>query len=57
MKLTKLEAGQTTAEYALVLLAAAAIAFILISWASSDEAGLSEFFTSIIENIKGRVSI
>lgn len=56
MKQLKPDTGQTTAEYALVLLAAAAIAFILISWASSDEAGLSEFFTSIIDNIKGQIS-
>lgn len=56
MKQLKTDTGQTTAEYALVLLAAAAIAFILISWASSDEAGLSEFFTSIIDNIKGQIS-
>ncbi|MBW3591670.1 MAG: DUF4244 domain-containing protein [Actinobacteria bacterium] len=56
MEQLKGDTGQTTAEYALVLLAAAAIAFILISWASSDEAGLSEFFTSIIDNIKGQIS-
>lgn len=50
------ESGQTTAEYALVLLAAAAIAFILIAWASDDAGGMSEFFTAIIENIRGRIS-
>ncbi|MEX2588188.1 MAG: DUF4244 domain-containing protein [Actinomycetota bacterium] len=49
------EIGQTTAEYALVLLAAALIAFILIAWASNDEAGLSDFFSSIIADIQGRI--
>lgn len=46
------QSGQTTAEYALVLLAAAAIAFLLITWAQQDTGSLKEFFTSIIQNIQ-----
>jgi Protein of unknown function (DUF4244) len=46
------EVGQTTAEYALVLLAAAAVAFVLIAWAQSS-GKLPEFFDSIIDNITG----
>ena len=44
------EEGQTTAEYALVLLAAAAVAFVLIAWAQSS-GKLPAFFDSIIDNI------
>lgn len=49
------DAGQTTVEYALVLLAAAAVAILLINWASNDS-GLTDFFTSIIEQIKSRIA-
>ena len=42
--------AQTTAEYALVLLAAAAVAFVLIAWAQSS-GKLPAFFDSIIDNI------
>jgi hypothetical protein len=44
------EGGQTTAEYALVLLAAAAVAFVLIAWAQSS-GRLPAFFDSIIDDI------
>jgi Flp pilus assembly pilin Flp len=46
------ERGQTTAEYALVILAAAAIALVLLAWARSS-GRLPEFFDSIIERIMG----
>jgi Flp pilus assembly pilin Flp len=46
------ETGQTTAEYALVLLAAAAVAFVLIAWAQSSDK-LPDFFDSIIDDITG----
>lgn len=42
--------GQTTAEYALVILAAAAIAAVLIAWAQSSGA-LSAFFDSILARV------
>ena len=44
------EAGQTTAEYALVILAAAAVAIVLIAWARSS-GKLPAFFDRIIDNI------
>jgi Flp pilus assembly pilin Flp len=44
--------GQTTAEYALVILAAAAIALVLLAWARSS-GRLPAFFDSIIDRIVG----
>jgi Flp pilus assembly pilin Flp len=44
--------GQTTAEYALVILAAAAIALVLLAWARSS-GRLHEFFEQIIDRIVG----
>lgn len=46
------EEGQTTAEYALVILAAAAIALVLLAWARSS-GKLPAFFDSIIDAIVG----
>jgi Flp pilus assembly pilin Flp len=46
------ERGQTTAEYALVILAAAAIALVLLAWARSS-GKLPEFFDQIIDRIVG----
>ena len=48
--LTSEEAGQTTAEYALVILAAAAVAVVLIAWARSS-GKLPAFFDSIIDQV------
>ncbi|CAB4737886.1 unannotated protein [freshwater metagenome] len=42
--------GQTTAEYALVILGAAAIATLLISWASGS-GGITKLFDSVISKI------
>ncbi len=42
--------GQTTAEYALVILGAAAIATLLISWASSS-GGITKLFDNVISKI------
>jgi Flp pilus assembly pilin Flp len=47
--LTK-EEGQTTAEYALVILAAVAVAVVLIAWAKSS-GKLPAFFDKIIDNV------
>jgi Flp pilus assembly pilin Flp len=49
------QAGQTTAEYALVILAAAAIAVVLIVWARSS-GKLPAFFDSIIDQVAGSAS-
>ncbi len=46
------ERGQSTAEYALVILAAAAIATVLLAWARSS-GKLPAFFDSIIDRIAG----
>lgn len=46
------EGGQTTAEYALVILAAAAIALVLLAWARSS-GRLPDFFDQIIDRIVG----
>ena len=44
--------GQTTAEYALVILVAAAVAVVLIAWAHSS-GKLPAFFDQIIDNVVG----
>ena len=44
--------GQTTAEYALVILAAAAIALVLLAWARSS-GKLPAFFDEVIDRIAG----
>jgi hypothetical protein len=44
--------GQTTAEYALVILAAAAIALVLLAWAKSS-GKLPAFFDEVIDRITG----
>ena len=46
------QAGQTTAEYALVILAAAAVAIVLITWARSS-GRLPAFFDDIIDQVAG----
>ncbi|MEX0983906.1 MAG: DUF4244 domain-containing protein [Actinomycetota bacterium] len=46
------EEGQTTAEYALVILAAAAVAVVLIAWARSS-GKLPAFFDQIIDSVIG----
>jgi Flp pilus assembly pilin Flp len=49
------ERGQTTAEYALVILAAAAIAIVLIAWARSS-GKLPAFFDHIIDQLMNSAS-
>jgi len=46
------EDGQTTAEYALVILAAAAVAVVLIAWARSS-GRLPAFFDQVIDQVIG----
>ncbi|MGZ4108086.1 MAG: DUF4244 domain-containing protein [Actinomycetota bacterium] len=46
------EVAQTTAEYALVILAAAAVAVVLIAWARSS-GKLPAFFDNIIDQVAG----
>ncbi len=49
------EEGQASAEYALVILAAAAVALVLIAWAKST-GKLPSFFDKIIDNITNSFS-
>lgn len=44
------EAGQTTAEYALVILGAAALGTLLISWATKSHA-----ITKLFDTVIGRI--
>ena len=44
------EVGQSTAEYALVILGAAAIATLLITWATGSHA-ISKLFDSVIAKV------
>jgi uncharacterized protein DUF4244 len=44
------EAGQSTAEYALVILGAVAIATLLITWATGSHA-ISQLFDSVVSKI------
>lgn len=44
------EAGQTTAEYALVILGAAAVATLLITWATGSSA-ITRLFDTVIDKI------
>ncbi|NQV07475.1 hypothetical protein HQ535_13075 [bacterium] len=48
------ESGQTTAEYALVIVAAAVVALALIAWASDTDI-LPQFFESVVRRVKGLV--
>lgn len=50
MKRLRAEVGQTTAEYALVLLVAAAVAVVLYNWATKTSA-LTAFFEAIMRKI------
>lgn len=44
------EAGQATAEYALVLVAAAVVALALITWASTTDM-LPTFFNNVMQKV------
>lgn len=49
------ESGQTTAEYALVLLGAAAIALLVLGWATKTNR-IGKLFDFVLDQIVGRVS-
>ncbi len=50
LDLRRNEGGQATAEYALVMIAAATIALALIVWASTTNV-LPEFFTMVVRKV------
>jgi len=52
---TPAEAGQTTAEYALVLLAAAAIALLVIAWATKTNR-TGKLFDFVLDQVIGKVT-
>jgi Flp pilus assembly pilin Flp len=54
--LIRREDGQTTAEYALVILAAAAVAVVLIAWAHSS-GKLPAFFNHVIDQVMGNANV
>jgi Flp pilus assembly pilin Flp len=48
------DSGQATAEYALVIVAAAVVALALIVWASTSGV-LPEFFEAVVRKVRGVV--
>ncbi len=46
--------GQATAEYALLLLGAATIALIVVTWATST-GKIAELFDAVVDSIIGRI--
>ena len=46
--------GQSTAEYALVLLGAAGVALLLIAWATRTDR-ISRLFDGVLDNVLGNV--
>lgn len=46
--------GQTTAEYALVLLGAAAVALLVVAWATKTDR-IGKLFDFVLDQIVGRV--
>ena len=46
------ERGQASAEYALVLLGAAAIALLIVSWATHSNK-IGELFNAVLERLQG----
>lgn len=46
--------GQATAEYALVILGAAALALLVIAWAANTSA-VSDLFDAVIDSVASRV--
>jgi hypothetical protein len=49
------EAGQTTAEYALVLLGAAGVALLLVAWATKSHK-ISELLDGVLDRILSHLS-
>jgi hypothetical protein len=49
------DAGQTTAEYALVLLAAAAVALLVLAWATRS-GKIGQLFNAVMDSIISKVS-
>jgi Flp pilus assembly pilin Flp len=50
------EQGQTSAEYALVLLGAAAIALLIVAWATKTDL-IGKLFDAVIDAITGKAKL
>lgn len=53
-KFSQNEVGQTTAEYALVVLGAAGVAMLLLGWATQSGA-IGSLFDTVMDSVVGRV--
>ena len=53
-RLRRDDRGQATAEYALVILGAAALALLVIAWAANTSA-IGDLFDAVINSVAGRV--
>ena len=53
-RLRRDERGQTSAEYALVLLGAAAIALLIVAWATNTDL-IGKLFDLVLDTITGKV--
>ncbi|MEM9519539.1 MAG: DUF4244 domain-containing protein [Actinomycetota bacterium] len=51
---TPTDGGQATAEYALVILGAAALALLVIAWAANTSA-VGDLMDAVLESVRGRV--
>ncbi len=54
-RLRRDERGQTSAEYALVLLGAAAIALLIVAWATKTDL-IGKLFSAVLDAITGKVT-
>jgi Flp pilus assembly pilin Flp len=52
LRLGHSERGQASAEYALVLLGAAAVALLIVSWATHSNK-IGELFNAVLDRLKG----
>jgi len=50
----RVDRGQATAEYALVILGAAALALLVIAWAANTSA-VGDLFDAVINSVRSRV--
>ena len=50
-----IESGQTTAEYALVILGAAAVALLVLAWATQTS-GVARLLDAVVDNVISRIT-
>jgi Flp pilus assembly pilin Flp len=54
LRLRRGDGGQTTAEYALVLLGAAAVALVLVAWATKS-GKITQLFDAVIDHVLSKL--